>query len=591
MTKLPAAEQIGELVGVYRKRDFAAAERMARSFTRKWPEFDLGWNILSASLHARGKLDKASAAYLQAIALNPGYAELHDNFGVLLVQQGRLADAEEHFRKSIDLNPASGKTRGNLALALMCKESFHEAEGLCRTAIGLDPNNASAYNTLGNALRALDRRKEAQTAFQRAVEINPDYAEAHHNLANELQSAGLPKAAESHYRLALRSNPNYVKAHCGLGNLLAMLGRLDQAERAYRDAIDLQPDRAEAHRYLAWIKTFHEADADLERIENLLCKSGLSDGDRAQLHYAAGKGYQDIGDNPGRAFSHFLAGAALRRRTMSYDVAADEKLFKEIVRACSTPGVLRTATASRREITPVLIVGMPRSGTTLVEQIVAAHTNVYAGGESDALNKAVAETSNEHGCAYPCWVQQLSGSDLAGLATAYMHAFETRLDGAAWFTDKTPDNFRYLGIAATALPHARIIHVKRSPLDTCVSCFTQYFSSSVPYSYDLNELGRYYRAYHGLMDHWREALPEGVMLEVEYEALTRETERQAMRIIAHCGLTWQDSCLHFQQTERLIATASVVQARQPVSRRSVDRWRKYESYLEPLRLELGSQAY
>lgn len=591
MVKLPAEERINDLISAYRSGDFAGAERLARRATRKWPDFDLGWNILSAALHAQGRLDKAAAAYARAIALSPEYAELRDNFGALLVQQGRLEEAEAQFREGIRLDPGTARTYANLAQALIIKEEPREALAYALKSLEIDPDNASARNTLGNALQAVGRREEARAAYLEAIEASPYYAKAHSNLAALLLESGMPEEAEKHYRLAVRSNPEYARARCGLGNLLAMLGRMDEAMQAYRRALSIEPGLAEAHRYLAWIKTFHERDDDLRNIEALLADRSLPDGDRAQLHYAAGKAYQDLGDMPDRAFEHFEKGAALRRRALGYDVAGDEALFERIARAYEGREITLSGAPADGAPTPVFIVGMPRSGTTLVEQLIAAHTDVHAMGEGPWLGDVVTGLDAQLGVPYPGWIDALSQSVLSDIAASYSESMRDRGPNAAAFTDKTPENFRYLGVITAAIPGARVIHVRRSPMDTCLSCYTQYFSSHVPYSYDLAELARYYRAYHGLMACWRRVLPDGAMLEIDYENLTGDPENQARRIIDYCGLEWQDQCLAFQDTGRLVQTASVAQARRTVNRRSVGRWRRYEQHLKPLAEALGDLAH
>jgi len=589
--KLPPEDKITELLGCYRRGELDQVERLARSMTRKWPDYDLGWNVLSAALHARGKLDKAARVYEKAIAVSPDHAELRDNYGALLLQQSRLEEAEQQFREAIRLNPKSAKARANLAMALLTTNAVREAAEMGRSAVDLEPGNAAAHNILGNALKAQQRFEAARDAYERATRLNPAYATAHYNLATLLQSRGEVREAESRYRRAIETNPRYAKAHCGLGNLLAMSGRLEEAESGYRDALQIEPALIEAHRYLAWIKTFEEADADLARIEALIDAGGLEPGELAQLHYAAGKAREDIGNDPDGAFEHFARGAVLLRRGFGYDIELDETQMAAVAEAF--PRLLNAGGSAVDDVvvTPVFIVGMPRSGTTLVEQILAAHSGVHPLGETSALSLAVSALDETHGSAYPGWVSAMAEEDARSLRSDYMGRIGRPGEGLRMVTDKTPENFRYLGLIARAMPQARIVHVRRSPLDTCVSCFTQYFSSWVPYSYDLEELGRYYRAYHGLMSHWSGVLPASMVLELEYESLTAAPREETRRLLDHCGLEWEEGCLQFQNARRLVETASVAQARKPVSRRSVGRWKRYERHLGPLKEALGDLAF
>lgn len=587
----PADNEIQQLLDLYRKRDLEAAERSARRCTRKWPDLEAGWNILSATLHARGKLDKAAEAYQRAIALCPDSPELHESYAALRLQQGRAAEAVALFAESARLNPESSKAHGNLAMALLMNQAHQEAAEQGRRAVSLDPRDASARNTLGNALKALGDTAQAIQCYRKAVELDPGYAKAHYNLANALVEGGSVDEAENHYALAIRARPDYAKAHCALGSLLAKAGRFEEAERAYRNALSIQEDLVQAHRYLAWLKTFTEADADLARIEKLAGRRSLPDDDRAQLYYAAGKAHADIGSDPDRAFACYARGAELKRAGFDYDVERDEQLFSRIAAAHPHPDAAAGRQESSARPVPVFIVGMPRSGTTLVEQIIAAHSKACPMGESGALPRQVDILDRKFGATYPRWIDGLGAADLESLREGYFRSFVQSLgEDTGIFTDKMMDNFKYLGLIVRAMPEARIIHVMRSPLDTCLSCFTQYFSTSVPYSYDLSELGRYYRAYHALMEHWRRVLPGDRILDMEYEALTREPARQARRMIGHCGLEWEEACLDFGQVQRLIETASVVQARRSITSDSVGRWKKYEKHLKPLIAELGGLA-
>ena len=293
-----------------------------------------------------------------------------------------------------------------------------------------------------------------------------------------------------------------------------------------------------------------------------------------------------------RAFEHLLQGNALKRREVDYNEAAHQRTFQAIAEAVRRQPArsLCAARAIPRRL-PIFIVGMPRSGSTLVEQILASHPQVHAAGELKNLDRVV-QRRVRRGTAGRFLFRRASAAldadGLRRLGQAYLASLPPLADGKTRITDKAPSNFFHVGLIRLILPNARIIHTMRDPVDTCVSCFSRLFTHGQAFSYDLAELGRYYRWYHELMDHWRSVLPAGAMLDVSYEDVVDNLEEQARRLIDYCGLPWDDRCLSFHETSRPIATASNVQVRQPLYRSSLARWRRYEAYLEPLLAELES---
>ena len=306
------------------------------------------------------------------------------------------------------------------------------------------------------------------------------------------------------------------------------------------------------------------------------------------MHFSLGKAYADLGQNE-RSFRHFLVGNALKRRDTAYDEPAMLGFFDR-VRAAFTPALMQSkAGLGDPSTVPVFIVGMPRSGTTLVEQILASHPNVFGAGEREDFTRAVDSlpSLNDGSLGFPEAVPALSGETLRQLGAGYLAGIAAAAPDAARITDKMPGNFPYVGLIHLTLPNARIIHLRRDPIDTCLSCFSILFAVGQPQTYDLAELGRYYRAYAALMQHWRRVLPAGVMLEVQYEDVVADVAQQARRIVAHCGLPWDDACLAFHRTQRPVRTASAAQVRQEIYPTSVGRWRRYGDLLQPLIKELG----
>jgi tetratricopeptide (TPR) repeat protein len=403
-----------------------------------------------------------------------------------------------------------------------------------------------------------------------------------------LQHAGRQVEAASLYEQTLRYDPDNAYAHCNLGVVLLELGDIEQARVHFARARDLAPRNGRIHRYLAEVAV-GKIDAghrhQMERLIGELDPSATDD--RINLHFALAKAYADDDDHR-RSFEQLCAGNALKRVNVDYDEAKTLRVLATLPIMFGRQLTQVMAGRGHRSQAPIFIIGMPRSGTTLVEQVLAAIPGVHAAGELRAFEHAMrafspidADATNVEG------FTKLLAGELRQLGVRYAREVEALAPSATRVTDKNPFNFRFAGIIHLALPNARIIHVRRDPLDTCLSCFSSLFTDDNEFSYDLAELGRYYRAYEQLMAHWRAVLPAGSMLEVKYEDLVDDFQRQARRIVAYCGLTWNEACTDFASVKRPIRTASAVAVRQPLYRTAVGRAAPYREYLQPLSRELG----
>jgi hypothetical protein len=313
----------------------------------------------------------------------------------------------------------------------------------------------------------------------------------------------------------------------------------------------------------------------------------LSAGARIRLNFALAKAYDDLG-RFAESFRCMNAGNALKRQRVNYNEARMIEQFDRI-HAAFDRTLLRKKPRGLRSDAPVFVLGMPRSGTTLIEQILASHPAVHGAGELTDFSRLANRICDARGKIrrFPEDAAKLTGKELAGLGEAYLARLRALAPDASRITDKMPANFVYVGLIHLALPQARIIHVRRDPRDTCLSCYSKLFSAPQDFTYDLAELGRYYRQYDRLMGHWRKTLPAGRMLEVRYEDVIDDLETWARRIVDHCGLDWDPACISFHEARRPVRTASASQVRQPIYRTSEGRWRKYENDLEPLLTALG----
>ncbi len=510
---------------------------------RRQPDFAEAHNALAIALRLSGHHEEALAHYAQALAIKPDYAEVENNIGIALQGRGRSPEAIAHFERAVSLKPDYAEAENNLGAALRAVHRYEEAAAHYRRALAANPGSAAAHSNLGSALQLLVRHDQALAQFDRALALKPDLAEAHH----------------------------------GRGTVLRTLGRLDMAQQALERAIALAPRKAEFYRSLAESKRFAENDPHRTMIEALARDmAALSEEEQVHLHFALGKVYGDVGEDQ-RAFDHLLQGNALKRRRIVYDEAAALARLDRTRALFSAEFMRERAGQGDPSPVPVFIIGMPRSGTTLVEQMLASHPQVHGAGELSDFAAAVAALDGPDGVP-----PDIGGEELRRIGADYLARVTPAAPMARHITDKMPANFRFAGLIHLALPNARIIHISRDPVDTCLSCFSILFGGDQPFTYELGELGRYYRGYAALMAHWRRVLPPGVMLEVRYEALVGDFEPQARRILAHCGLAWDDACLDFHNTERPVHTASAAQVRRPVYQTSVGRWRPPGDVLRPL---------
>jgi len=547
---------------------------------------------LGTALLLLGRNDAAIGEFRTAIALKPQFPQAHHNLGIALVRLGRLDEAIEHFRTATTLDPTFSAAFDNLAAALRRRGRFDEAVAAYRQSISLKPDNAAVHDLLGATLQRLGRYREAVEAHKAALAIAPGSAPAHRGLGNALFNLDRHEEAVLCYQRSIALKPDYATAFSDLGLTLDQLGRRAEALDAFEKAFELAPENIEFHYKMMDSKRFAAGDRQLETLERMAeAMPSHSAEDQIRLHFILAKAYDDLGD-PSRAFEHLANGNALVRRTVPYDEVAQRRSFERIHNAFDAELIRAKSGMGHPSAAPVFILGMPRSGTTLVEQILAAHPGVSASGELTNFPDAVAALKGPDGraLAYPELARSMNRKQLFELGAAYIASLPTPLPLPDRITDKMPGNFTFVGLIHLALPNARIIHVRRDPLDTCFSCYSKLFLGGHSYSYDLGELGRFYRDYERLMAHWSAVIPVGTMLDIQYEELVGDFEGQARRLVAHCGLEWDARCLAFHDAARPVRTASFTQVRRPLYSNSISRSRPYKDMLGPLVEALAARA-
>jgi tetratricopeptide (TPR) repeat protein len=434
------------------------------------------------------------------------------------------------------------------------------------------------------------KRGDLGTAIEllrRALATGQSSAKVHYLLGSALWDLNLIDEAITHLEKALAIDPQYALAYNSLGVILLMLGQLGPAVEALERSIKLAPREPGFYFSLLAAKRTQPEDPMIGALESLFeGVEALRPTQQVELHFTLGKLYSDIG-RLDESFNCFLAGNRLRRSQIVYDEGNSLRDLERVRNLFTADVMRRNGTDGHCSDVPIFIVGMPRCGSTLVEQILASHPDVFGAGEIAGLDiegglrvlqaDPLSTIRNASG---------LRESVLHEFGDTYVRRVTALSGGAARVTDKSLNNFRLAGLIHLALPHSRIIHVRRHPVNTCLSCFSHLFRRGQHYTYELGELGRYYCAYDQLMDHWRATLPEGAMIEVQYEDIVADCEGQTRRLLTYCGLGWDPACLEFHKTKRLVRTASAFEVRQPLYSTAVERWRPREDLLHRLIVEL-----
>ncbi len=578
---------------------------------------------LGIAYYDAGEVDKAEACQKAALEINPNLAAALNNLGSIERDRKNKTGAIDYYRKAIAAAAGNIESISNLGSALTENEAPDEAIKLLLPLINANPNFADAHCNIANAFMAKEDHEKATIGYRRALALKSDYPEAHSGLARALQElrdisgaqmhaetalklapekpeilcllgnihseAGYPEKANSAFASALEINPKFAAAYLGRGHQRMESGDLKAAETDFRYALELEPDNLGARLALAQVSKVKPND---ENMAALIAESeqaeSLSETKAIPLHFALGKCYEDTKQYD-QAFKHYHAGCQLKRKRITYSADNTDLSGKNIREFFTKENIDRLRGEGCDSELPIFVLGMPRSGTTLTETIIASHPMVYGAGElHDILqiaNQTTAADRNTPG--YPLNLQNITPAELKAMGERYVAGLQARAPSSPRITDKMPANFNCLGLIHLMLPRAKIVHVKRNPVDTCLSCYTRLFNKSQFQSYDLVEIGRYYRNYAALMDHWRNVLPAGSFYEIQYEDIIADAEGQSRALIDYCGLEWNDACLDFHKTERNIRTASVTQVRQPIYKTSVEKWRHYEKHLGPLLDALG----
>ena len=582
----PANAQALNNLGIvhYENKDFDAAIAAYRKAIAKRPAMAEAHNNLGNALRMIGDPDGAMQSYQEALVHRAVYPEAYNNLGTLLQQDQRLEEAEHALKKAVAQGPRYVEAHNNLAtlhfangqevealrvlgealkfapehpgtLLLTAKiqlkrNNFAAAEQAARLAIKGEPDNADALTVLGQLLHETDRYEEAITVLEKALEHRPDSPEARNFYGVALKSVGRLDEAREHILAALKKNDSMYGAYANLNDL-----------------VDFSKET----------QLYDRMEAILEAAPDPMAEPLLP------LHFAFAKALDDKGEHE-RALDHYIVGGKMKRKQLNYVEEETFGFFDGIRKAFPASIFKNRPFAGNEDERPVFIIGMPRSGSTLVEQILSSHPDVYGAGEVKYLSRSLGLLRDRFPSLpkYPQMMEKITPAQMELLANGYIQQISRGAGDHARITDKLLTNYFFVGLIHLLFPKAKFINTMRDPVDTCLSGFTKLFKDDMPHSYDLTELGHYYGKYNQLMEHWNAVLPKGVMTTIHYQETVENTEKEAKRLIDFLGLEWNKACLEFHKSSRPVKTASVAQVRKPIYKSSLQRWKKYGDGLKPL---------
>lgn len=594
-------------------KNFDIAETRIEDAIRLFPDFATAHETYGDLMLVQGMLSKAHTAFETAMRLDPMRVSIHEKidrakglgrggpagsatsvspermpFDAQIQRardfesSGDLRSAEMIYREILTKQPDHIDAARLLAGIAAKNKRYRDAEVFLKMVVKKAPDYTRAWVELTNVQHELDKIDDAVSSARQVLRLAPDHAESHMVYASAIGTMGAHEEAIKAYQDAIAIAPEKAGAICGLAHHQKTIGRQDEAIASYRRAIAVKPDHAEAYWSLANLKTFRFEDEEVAAMQDLLDDKDLPGESRAQLHNALGLEFEARNDFS-HAFENFEKCNAVRRQEESYDPVETESTYNRTIELFNADFFARNAGVAESAVSPIFVVGLPRSGSTLIEQILASHSQVDGTHELGDLSRAVQSVRREKSgrSRFPEALAEISLDDWRKIGEEYLSRTEIFRSGAPFFVDKNPNNFLYTGILRLALPNAKIINARRHPLDSCFGSFKQLFASGQPFTYDMTELAEYYLQYQRLMEHWHSVLP-GFVLDVHYEEVVADLDSQVRRILDFCGLPFEEQCLRFHETDRAIKTASSEQVRRPIYLSSVNLWRNYEAHIEEL---------
>jgi len=587
----PGSAQALNNLGIvyYDRREFAKAEQSYRRSIAIDENYAEAHNNLGNALRAQNKQEEAVREYERAIDIRESYPEAYNNLGTVFREMHKLEQAEASFRRALAFRPKYLDGLNNLANILVAQKKYEDGVRVLGDTLKLYPNDLQTLINTARAHMARGAYPMANRAIQTALKEHPENVEVltlagqiAHDLDQYEDSIGC-------FEKALRARPNNIEALNYYGVALKSVGRLDDARKTFIKALEVQPRAIGTYSNLVDLEKFTPENPLFQTMERIVERvKNPESAPYMALHFALGKAYDDMGEYE-KAFHHYSVGARLKRKTLTYNEAEVAQFFDDTKRIFTKEFITRKDFVGNPTRVPIFIVGMPRSGSTLTEQIISAHPKIFGAGEIKNLSYSIAALRLKFPSLpkFPLLAEVMRPSHLTTISNNYLTAVNKISNKAERVTDKLLTNFFFAGLIHMTFPNAKIVHTKRNPVDSCLSTWTKLFKDDMPHSYDLGELGRYHRRYQDLMEHWREVLPAHAFLEVQYEDVVADPETNARRVIDFLELEWDPRCLKFHESDRPVKTASVSQVRKPIYKTSVERGRRYGDKLNPLLAALG----
>ena len=578
-------EKIDSVIELYSNGQIQEALETIEALSKDFPNNPLLLNISGVCYAGLSLMDDAVKSYEKAVAIKPDYADAHFNLGNILRDLGELDGAIKSFVKTIEIMPEYDEAQYNLGVTLQELGQLDEAIEQYEKALSINPENTDLILNLGFIYQSLGQIDEAIEQYDNALTIDPNNVKVLNNLGNAYNDLGQLDVAIKCYEKALAIKPDYADVYYNLGFIYQDLGQVDLAIKQYEHAVAIN-DYAEAYHSLSYLKKYTLNDPQISRMESLLSSDNLSQSERIQLCLALARVNEGLGKQD-EFFKYLDEGNSLRKKELNYSIDQSSEVHSTIKRLFNSlpPSIIESKSFNPSELCPIFIVGMPRSGTSLVEQIISSHQEVYGAGELDTITKL----------ASPIIKNFLAGDINHLTEQALLFIREEYLDMLSQFntseniiTDKLPLNFQYIGFIFSAFPDAKIVHLKRDARATCWSNYKYYFKNKENgYSYNFDDLARFYGLYIDLMDFWHELYPNQIY-DMCYEDLTINQEEETRKLLEYCELDWDENCLNFHTNKRAVKTISTLQVRQKMYQGSSEAWKKYEVHLKPLIKNLSS---
>lgn len=575
------SNRAAKLAKLFQAGKYKDTEVGAKRALAEHPKSAAAAGILAAAQHNLGKIDQAIASNVRAIKLDPGYSGAYENLGRILLNSGRTTEAIGHLKKAVILSPDMTTALASLGSGLNRINMHKSSVVLLERAVELDAEMFESQIELGNAYQRTGEPEKAIAAYMAAQRLAGAKATNDHLAAlGQAQSkVGDYEAALENFDTILERDPDFTVAITARAHTLQSLGRFDEAREAFRRAIEVDPTNGENYRSLVHSHRAQPGEKIIDDMIQVFARSDLRDNDRVHLGFALSKALEDVGEYQ-EAFKYLNKANELNAQNEKYYDAKRQLEVKSFQNAYRKFDYGAVEFAASDEPDPIFVTGMPRSGTTLIEQIIASHSQVSSAGETGFAPKLCHSLIIGAERIRP--LATFSSDELAQLRSDYREAMEKRVPGASLYTDKTITTYMHIGMLKLAMPNARFIVVRRDPRDNLLSMYKNKFPEGThPHAYDLENLAHYYDTFVKMIDFWRELIPAW-FYEVQYETLVSNPEEESRKLIDACGLEWEDACLNFHQNKNRVQTLSVYQVRQPISKGSVKGWKRYEKELEPM---------